>query len=566
MAQPPPAGGATVCSGLIACFGARAAVLEGVAAVVARPRVADVDLVNANDVRDAVCVVQRGTVPLVDKARRAQRCGALGVIIVNTDERPLLAHGHRHLNGTEDPGDDITIPVVVVPSSAGRQFESFEPDSVRDTGAGHAVDLSYDIRESWKDARSHNCSLVVYATIPGGDSAAAASPQQPAARSTQAKSPSPFDVVPEPEPEPEPRALAKPVLNLEAGSRPHDGVKLAADMTVSTGDQAVLTAMANAPVDLSASTDGVSSTMIAAQLALAQQTAETHLHARQSAETELSATRDRMEAQVNAALSRSRLELEEAHSAMLRVQSAAEERISAAESRERRKTQDAEETIAAAHAKYEGAAAKIKQLEAHIQKQERERVLAVEDTATKIKQLEAHIQKQEHERAQAVEETATKIKGLQETIQKNELEREQAVMSLTVGTEQEVLQMRRQFEAELASAMKQSRADLDSVEQAMARVQQQSQDWMCEAETLAADRVREIRTKADVEAREMQKQSALELEKSLQRVARHEQDAKLAHVELARVKEELSIARDTVAQLEYEAKQQLGQAREQADM
>ena len=64
----------------------------------------------------------------------------------------------------------------------------------------------------------------------------------------------------------------------------------------------------------------------------------------------------------------------------------------------------------------------------------------------------------------------------------------------------------------------------------------------------------------------MQKQSALELEKSLQRAARHEQDAKLAHVELARVKEELSIARDTVAQLEYEANQQLGQAREQADM
>ena len=40
------------------------------------------------------------------------------MLIVNTDERPLLARGHRHRDGRHDSGSDIDIPVVVVPQSA----------------------------------------------------------------------------------------------------------------------------------------------------------------------------------------------------------------------------------------------------------------------------------------------------------------------------------------------------------------------------------------------------------------------------------------------------------------
>ena len=78
--------------GVVADFGARAANLRDLPAVHSRPAMAESDIVNS-EVRGAVVVIQRGAVPLVDKARRAQMAGAAAALIVNTDERPLLAHG-----------------------------------------------------------------------------------------------------------------------------------------------------------------------------------------------------------------------------------------------------------------------------------------------------------------------------------------------------------------------------------------------------------------------------------------------------------------------------------------
>jgi hypothetical protein len=97
---------------------------------------AESDIVNS-EVRGAVVVIQRGAVPLVDKARRAQMAGAAAALIVNTDERPLLAHGHRHRDGSHDLGQDIQIPVLVVSQSAGSMFG--------DGTAGVSVRLEYDV-------------------------------------------------------------------------------------------------------------------------------------------------------------------------------------------------------------------------------------------------------------------------------------------------------------------------------------------------------------------------------------------------------------------------------------
>ena len=63
-----------------------------------------------------ICLSWRraGVVPLVLKARRVQQASAAACIIINTDDRPLLAHGHTSEDGSEDLGNDIRIPCVVV--------------------------------------------------------------------------------------------------------------------------------------------------------------------------------------------------------------------------------------------------------------------------------------------------------------------------------------------------------------------------------------------------------------------------------------------------------------------
>ena len=152
------------CLGVIAEFGSREARLSGVAAVHAVPAMAEAAI--TNEVRGTVAVVQRGAVPLVEKARKAQvsassllrrgaaahpltracaaagsqDAGAVGVLIVNTDERPLLARGHRHRDGRHDSGSDIDIPVVVVPQSAAATLSA--------GGAEVTLHLEFDVMAS----------------------------------------------------------------------------------------------------------------------------------------------------------------------------------------------------------------------------------------------------------------------------------------------------------------------------------------------------------------------------------------------------------------------------------
>ena len=67
----------------------------------------DVPLHNANAVRGAVAIVQRGLCTFLDKARRVQEAGGVGVIFVNSAETLFVPHGTD-----DDPGGDIRIPAV----------------------------------------------------------------------------------------------------------------------------------------------------------------------------------------------------------------------------------------------------------------------------------------------------------------------------------------------------------------------------------------------------------------------------------------------------------------------
>ena len=91
--------------GVVADFGARVANLRDLPSVHTSPAMAESAIVNG-EAQGAVAVIQRGAVPLVEKARRAQSAGAAAALIVNADERPLLAHDHRHRDGSYDSGQD----------------------------------------------------------------------------------------------------------------------------------------------------------------------------------------------------------------------------------------------------------------------------------------------------------------------------------------------------------------------------------------------------------------------------------------------------------------------------
>ena len=106
----------------VAEFGPQASHV-GSAAVRARPRMADRPLLNAPYIEGAIAVVERGNIPVVEKARRCQDAGAAAVIVINTDEEPMMTRGHRHSDGWVDAGGDIEIPVLVVPRSAAGLFD-----------------------------------------------------------------------------------------------------------------------------------------------------------------------------------------------------------------------------------------------------------------------------------------------------------------------------------------------------------------------------------------------------------------------------------------------------------
>ena len=89
-------------------FGGELAALGAEAACVrAEPPLAEAELTNAAELAGAVAVIGRGGCTFVEKARRAQAAGAVGVIIVNTEDT-LLAPAD------DGSGGDIRIPVVGV--------------------------------------------------------------------------------------------------------------------------------------------------------------------------------------------------------------------------------------------------------------------------------------------------------------------------------------------------------------------------------------------------------------------------------------------------------------------
>ena len=112
--------------GIVAGFGPRSASLPNCAAVAVQPAMAESNLTNADEVRGCVAIVRRGGgVPLVLKARRCMDAGARAVLIVNSDDHPLVADAHRSPESDRlDAGGDITVPVLVVPRSAAALLQS----------------------------------------------------------------------------------------------------------------------------------------------------------------------------------------------------------------------------------------------------------------------------------------------------------------------------------------------------------------------------------------------------------------------------------------------------------
>ena len=108
-------------------FGAAESALSSVSVVAADPPFADGEpcfspnllasvanlptcagpLRNGSEVRGAVVVVQRGVCTFLDKARRVQEAGGVGVLFVNSAETLFVPHGTD-----DDPGGDVWIPAV----------------------------------------------------------------------------------------------------------------------------------------------------------------------------------------------------------------------------------------------------------------------------------------------------------------------------------------------------------------------------------------------------------------------------------------------------------------------
>ena len=81
--------------------------------VVATPQLADSDLTNATEILGAIAVVRMGVATPQEKVRRAQRAGAVAVIVVSTEDAIFK------MEDSENSAGDITIPAVVVSSSVG---------------------------------------------------------------------------------------------------------------------------------------------------------------------------------------------------------------------------------------------------------------------------------------------------------------------------------------------------------------------------------------------------------------------------------------------------------------
>ena len=102
----------------VARFGAHSCSLDAVA-LRAVPAIADSVLRNAANLKGAIAVVERGVNAFVEKALRVQEAGAVGVIIINTDDSPYVPLGSP-LGGDEG----VFIPVVCVQLREGSRFRN----------------------------------------------------------------------------------------------------------------------------------------------------------------------------------------------------------------------------------------------------------------------------------------------------------------------------------------------------------------------------------------------------------------------------------------------------------
>jgi hypothetical protein len=93
-------------------FGTRAPIAH-VAVVLCNPECADQELRNAEQLNQKVAIVQSGGNTFCEKAHRAQRAGALALIIINSQEELLVVARDN------DSASPVTIPVVLVASDTG---------------------------------------------------------------------------------------------------------------------------------------------------------------------------------------------------------------------------------------------------------------------------------------------------------------------------------------------------------------------------------------------------------------------------------------------------------------
>ena len=104
----------------IAQFGAQAARLDAVA-LRTFPPLADAALQNVANLAGAIAVADRGSNAFVDKARRAQDAGAIGLVIVNSADGD---EAYVPICSPDGGGDAIRIPVVCVKRSDGLRFRN----------------------------------------------------------------------------------------------------------------------------------------------------------------------------------------------------------------------------------------------------------------------------------------------------------------------------------------------------------------------------------------------------------------------------------------------------------
>eukprot|EP01043_Picozoa_sp_COSAG02_P007207 COSAG02_NODE_213_length_28704_cov_69.390177_2_plen_1270_part_00 len=137
---------------MVSKFGASSADLQGVPLVIVDPFLADTDqLVNADELKDAVVLCGRGSVPFIEKAKRLQACGAAAVVFVNTEDEPFCPLNSGRAQSSADDG--VLIPAVCIQNTVGQNIV----DRVRVSAAGKTMTASlilgqYGTQEQVADA------------------------------------------------------------------------------------------------------------------------------------------------------------------------------------------------------------------------------------------------------------------------------------------------------------------------------------------------------------------------------------------------------------------------------